>query len=116
MAASRFDMEIEQGATFTHSFAIIDSGVPRNITGALITLKARLDGSPISVPLDLDLAVGSGVTITNAANGKFSITVSNTVTAGLLAGKKYNYTLKISLGGVVERLLQGVLTVSSEVI
>ena len=116
MAASRFDMEIEQGATFTHSFAVIDNGVPRNIAGAAITFKARMDGSPLSTPLDIDLAVGTGVTITDAPNGAFSISVTNVATGLLTPGKRYNYTLKIILGGVAQRLLQGVLTVSPEVV
>lgn len=110
MPAAKKTIYMDKGASFSESYQVLDAGVPRNITGAVITFKAKEAGA--SVPLSLDLAVGTGITITDAANGKFSVVVAS---VGLSAAKKYDYTLKIALGGVTQRLAEGDIQVSDEV-
>ena len=110
--AGSYDLEIEQGATFSLLMTWTISSVPVNLTGYTARLQARIDVDETSTILSLTTA--SGITLGGAA-GTITLDRSAAQTAVLPQGQ-YVYDLELeSSGGVVTRLLQGELDISAEV-
>lgn len=111
---NRFDITINQGATFELSITWKDSaGTAINLTGYSARMQVRETYS--STSSILSLTSGSGITLGGAA-GTIAILISATTTAALTAPFSGVYDLElVSAGGVVTRLLQGAATVSPEV-
>lgn len=111
---NRFDIEINQGATFELTVTWKDSaGTAINLTGYSARMQVRETYSSSSTIVSL--TNGSGITLGGAA-GTIAIVISATTTAALTAPFSGVYDLElVSAGGVVTRLLQGAATVSPEV-
>lgn len=118
MSASLYDIEIEQGATWSKQLTWKDdSGAPINLTGYLARMQIRKSYSDGSA--QISLTSSSGIVLGGSA-GTIAITITDELTAALVIdysqlfmqnGKKalqYWYDLELeSAGGVVTRLLQG---------
>jgi len=111
---NRFDITINQGATFELTITWKDSaGTAINLTGYTARMQVRETYSSSSTIISL--TSGSGITLGGAA-GTVAILISATTTAALTAPFSGVYDLElVSAGGVVTRLLQGAATVSPEV-
>ena len=111
---NRFDITINQGATFELTITWKDSaGTAINLTGYTARMQVRETYSSTSTIVSL--TSGSGITLGGAA-GTIAILISATTTAALTAPFSGVYDLElVSAGGVVTRLLQGAATVSPEV-
>lgn len=111
---NRFDIEINQGATFELTVTWKDSaGTAINLTGYSARMQVRETYSSSSTIVSL--TNGSGITLGGAA-GTIAILISATTTAALTAPFSGVYDLElVSAGGVVTRLLQGAATVTPEV-
>lgn len=115
--AGLINLEIEKGATFSHTFYWKSrSGVAVNLAGASVLLQVRAEqdtgaahkASIASYPEPPSAPTPwfSGVEIT-ALEGKMLISLSSTDTSSIEAGEWW-YDLKITLqGGEVHRLVQG---------
>lgn len=116
MVATQYDILIEQGATFEAQMTYKDSaGTGINLIGYQIRMQARAKHSDTATVLDLSTAT-SGITLTDAANGVFSLNLSANETAALTANQFLVYDIEIeSPAGVVTRLTQGNITISPEV-
>lgn len=114
MSASIYNLNIEQGATFTRTITWKDStGAAINLTGytARMQIRERVESSTALV----SLTNSSGITLGGAA-GTVVITVTAALTDALPNMKKGVYDLElVSAGGIVTRLLQGEVVVSPQV-
>jgi len=115
LTATRYDLLIEQGATFSRVVNVKQSdGTVKDLTGyALARLKIRpaLD----STSEYLSLTAGSGIVFNSPAAGQLTITIDKATTTG------FTWTMGVydceieSPAGVVDRILRGDVTVSKEV-
>ena len=114
MPASIYNLNIEQGATFTRTITWKDStGAAVNLTGytARMQIRERVESTSALV----SLTQASGITLGGAA-GTVVITITPTQTDALPNIKKGVYDLElVSNGGIVTRLLQGEVVVSPQV-
>ena len=111
---NRFDITINQGATFELTITWKDSaGTAINLSGYTARMQVRETYSS-TTPI-VSLTNGAGITLGGSA-GTIAIVISATTTAALTAPFSGVYDLElVSAGGVVTRLLQGAATVSPEV-
>lgn len=108
--AARYDITIEQGATFTFDVRVNDT----DLTGYSAAMQLRANHAATSTVLSL--TSGSGITISHQGNhSHLTIVVSAATTANLIAPQYGVYDLEYSSGGVVTRILEGTYYVTPEV-
>lgn len=120
MTAGRYNITIEQGATFSLPITVSDiisgSTVLRDLTGYTARMKVKENVDDTTSLIDLTTENGR---ITIAANqvtdtGELSLLLSAALTASLDFDRAV-YDLELVNGSVVERLLQGKVTFKKEV-
>lgn len=113
MSAGIYNDTLDQGATY--NLVVVykdDSGTPVNLSGYNAYMQLRENFN--STVADLTLSTtNAGISI-NGPLGEISITATATQTAALTADF-YLYDLELVNGSSVTRLLQGQITVNSEV-
>ena len=113
MAATTYDITIEQGATFSQVVTYKESGVAINLTGYTARMQVRATLESASTLVELTTA-NSRIALGGAA-GTITLTISATDTAALTAGRGVYDLELVSGSGIVTRLLQGVCTISRNV-
>jgi tRNA threonylcarbamoyladenosine modification (KEOPS) complex Pcc1 subunit len=113
MAATTYDILIEQGATYSQSITYKDNGVAVNLTGYTARMQVRATLESASTLVELTTA-NSRIALGGTA-GTITLTISATDTAGLTAGRGVYDLELVSGSGIVTRLLQGVATISRNV-
>jgi hypothetical protein len=113
MAATTYDILIEQGATFSQLVTYKDNGVAVNLTGYTARMQVRATLESASTLVELTTA-NSRIALGGTA-GTITLTISATDTAGLTAGRGVYDLELVSGSGIVTRLLQGVATISRNV-
>ena len=109
MAAGTYNFILEQGATFTRTLTVKENNSAMNLTGYSVASKMRSTHDSSTV------AGTFTCTISDAANGKITMAMTNSTTAAIEEGI-YVYDLEITSGaGTVTRLMQGTVTVNPEV-
>ena len=113
MAATTYDLLIEQGATFSQLVTYKEAGVAINLTGytARMQVRSTLESATTVVELttaNVRIALGG-------AAGTITLTISAADTAALTAGRGVYDLELVSGSGIVTRLLQGVATISRNV-
>ena len=109
MSAGIYNFTLEQGTTFSKVITVKQDGSALNLSGysARSQLRATHDASTIALTLT--------ATVSDASNGKITISATAAATAGVEEGI-YVYDLEMeSGGGVVTRLIEGKVTVTPEV-
>lgn len=118
--AGTLNITIEQGATFSMPVQlssgglVADGGTPVDITGCIVRMHIRRRLTD-AVPLVSLSTLTSGITITDAALGKFAVSITDEVTAA------YTWTSGVfdleveTAGGQVTRYLEGKAKVTKEV-
>lgn len=113
-AVASHDLVIPQGSSWTQVLNW-KTGSPAafvNTTGFSARMQLRTSYSAASATLELTTANGR-ISLTNA--GVITLSLSATETAALAAGR-YVYDLElVSSGGLVTRLLEGIVTITPEV-
>ena len=109
MSAGTYNFILEQGATFNRILTLKENNAVMNLTGYWVAAKLRSTHDSSSV-------VGTFTcTISDAANGKITMAMTNSTSAAIEEGI-YVYDLEITSGtGSVTRLMQGEVTVNPEV-
>lgn len=103
----------DQGATFQREITWTDSsGAAINNTGYLARMQVRATASSASTVLSISST--SGEITLGGSNGKITISVLASTTAGITAGC-YVYDLEMVNGATVYRILQGDFEVNAEV-
>lgn len=113
MAATTYDLLIEQGATFSQLVTYKESGVAVNLTGYTARMQVRSTLESASTVVELTTA--NGRIALGGAAGTITLTISATDTAALTAGRGVYDLELVSGSGIVTRLLQGVATISRNV-
>jgi hypothetical protein len=113
MAATTYDILIEQGATYSQVITYKDNGVAVNLTGytARMQVRATLESASTLV----ELTTANGRIALGGTAGTISLTISATDTAALTSGRGVYDLELVSGSGIVTRLLQGVCTISRNV-
>jgi|TARA_B110000240_G_scaffold195385_1_gene244910 ribosomal protein L1 len=110
MAAGTYDIVVDQGSDFSIEIAISQNDSV--VALATHAARAQLRPSPTSSTKTADFTCA----ITDAAGGKLTMSLSNSQTAAISAGKYYYDIELVNTGSsVVTRLLQGVARVTPEV-
>lgn len=115
MPAALYNLtDIEQGANWSLYLSFEESdGTATNLTGC--TLKMWIAANYSAAPVANLSTSSGGITITNAANGTATISLTAAQTSNLTAGN-YLYDLKLIAGdGITDRELQGGVYVSAQV-
>jgi hypothetical protein len=113
MAATTYDILIEQGATFSQLVTYKESGVAVNLTGytARMQVRATLEAATALI----ELTTANGRIALGGAAGTITLSISATDTEALTAGRGVYDLELVSGSGIVTRLLQGVATISRNV-
>lgn len=119
MSAGRYDLTIEQGATL--SIPMIwqnEDGTAVNLSGYTLAGKIRRKVT------DPSALVSFTITVTNAANGAFTVSLTATQTGSLpisnnqdLGKENLNcvYDIEATTGSTVYRILEGLAIISPQV-
>jgi hypothetical protein len=123
MSAGKYDLYIEQGATFTRNCTYTDStNTPINLTGMSVEGHIRRSYSDPTIAQVITCTILDQSVPANV--GKFLLFISHTDTASLAVTPAhdyqntpsyYTYDVELLYGGMVKRLLQGTVIVSPEV-
>lgn len=113
MAATTYDILIEQGATYSQLITYKDNGVAVNLTGYTARMQVRSTLESATTVVELTTA-NSRIALGGTA-GTITLTISATDTAALTAGRGVYDLELVSGSGIVTRLLQGVATISRNV-
>jgi len=109
MAVGHIDVTVYKSTDFSLELEFTDSdGDPQSLTGATITAKIRKTPSSVST------SAVFGVNVTDAGNGKVTISLTDTVTAGLDTGRHY-WDIISDKDDKKEKLLTGRMTVMDAV-
>lgn len=100
--SNKIDLVIDQGATFSHTFRVVDeNGIAVDLTAATGSAQMRKHY----------LSTSSYSFTVTPANGSVTIAMANTATFRVPAGR-YVYDLKVTNANTVTRLYEGVVTVT----
>jgi tRNA threonylcarbamoyladenosine modification (KEOPS) complex Pcc1 subunit len=113
MAATTYDILIEQGATFSQVITYKESGVAVNLTG--YTARMQVRSTLESATTVVELTTANGRIALGGSAGTITLTIAAADTAGLTAGRGVYDLELVSGSGIVTRLLQGVATISRNV-
>lgn len=115
MAADSYDITIDQGADWFWTIRWMvgktrKSAVAKNVAGYSAQLKVFPDWDK---PLLLTLSTAAGGATVDGPKGIFAFHATAAQTAGLPAGKKLKYEVKVtSPENVVTKLAKGIMTVT----
>ena len=102
-----------KGDTFDEvAFQLKINDADVNLTGAIIRMQLRKSYSDTSAALSLTSVSSAGITITNAAEGRFKINTQ------IIDIEVYNYVYDIQItlaSGVVKTYVQGGFNITNEV-
>lgn len=111
MTAANYNLVIDQGSDFAVNLSIKEEGSAKDLTGYFARAQLR------STKTSSTLAASFTCTVLSpASNGNIKMALPNSVSTGMSAGLYY-YDLEIYNSGetVVQRLLQGEVTLNQEV-
>lgn len=109
MTPGRYNMKVYQGATFNLTPRWKIDGTYVNVTGYSATLTVK--NSPSSVTSIIVLSSNNGRISVGGTNGQFTLSLTATETAALVAGN-YVYDMEVTApNATVTRLLEGGFTV-----
>ncbi|MEY4093945.1 MAG: hypothetical protein RLZZ53_1144 [Acidobacteriota bacterium] len=108
--AARYDITIEQGATFTFDLQVNDT----DLTGFTVRMQGRTSHAATSTVFSLTNA--SGITVSHQGNHSHIVPlISATATAAFTAPLAGVYDIEYESGGVVTRILEGSFYITPEV-
>jgi hypothetical protein len=113
MAATTYDILIEQGATFSLVITYKDNDTPIDLDGYTARMQVRATAESATVLIEL--TTGDGRIVLGGAAGTITLTIAAADTAALTAGRALYDLELISGSGIVTRLIQGVCTISRNI-
>lgn len=109
MAAGKFNITIEQGATFSKTLTLKDEhGAPIDLTGKTFRSQVR------KRPTDVNPAATFSFTVISAVQGTVRWQLTATQTAAIVAEPHY-YDIEMVDGSTVTRLMEGTAFINFEV-
>lgn len=107
MSAS-YNLTCEQAATFNFQFTIANDGTPWDLENYTATMTVRPYAGASTTTVVASTA--NGLIVLDAPNGRATVTISATTTAGFSPGR-YVYDFVFDSGSEVTRVLEGVFVV-----
>jgi len=104
MSAGNYNITIEAYADYDREFQIKDSTVVKDITSH--TFAGSIRERHMS-----EISVDFVTSISDAANGKFKLTLTDTVTGGMKPGEYQYDVIMTDDAGIKTRILQGIANV-----
>jgi hypothetical protein len=108
MSAGKYDIRVDQGSDFSLQLTVQESGSAKNLTGFSVRGQVRSTKDSSTVTASFTTAV------TNAAAGICTISLPFATTTNMAVGQ-YFYDIEVFTGSTVQRLIEGLVTVSPEV-
>lgn len=105
--ATKANLVIDQGATFTTTISITDDD------GNIIDLTGYTGAAQIRKHYTSLTAVNFAVSV-NEANGEVTLSLTASQTGNIVAGR-YVYDCELTRSGTVSRVLEGIVTVTPQV-
>lgn len=113
--ATGIDIPVDQGSDITYSFQAFQvDGTPFPLTGANITLTAKVSETDPATALELSTQTGE-IAITDAANGIWNVSFPASKTAALPAGVLVYQQQSLFTTGKTYRLCEGSIYISQQV-
>jgi len=109
------NLEMSRGDTYERDFQVLSGGIAVSLTGAEIRLTAKwlVSDTDANAAFAIDTLALGGITIIDAANGKFRISIVPGKTTALPPERvdlDYDTQVKLS-NGKVHTVLRGIFTV-----
>jgi hypothetical protein len=104
---ARVDLEIRKGATFARTITYKINNATTDITGYTFAAQIRTASGALAVALTC--------AITDAANGKFTISLTPVQTATLSTSDFYRWDLEVTIGSTISELMKGDVRIVDEV-
>ena len=115
MSAAKYDLRIEQGATYQLRLVWKDSdGQPLDLSPMSARMQIRSTHKAATPIVSLTSSPGGGITL-NGASGEIDIALSAEQTAGIAQSSGVYDLELVGSDGFVTRLIEGRVTVSPEV-
>lgn len=110
--SAKFGLVCEQATTFNFQFVIKNDATPWNLTGysAVMTVRPFSGATTTTVVA----STANGYIVLDSLNGRITVTISDTLTAGFLPSRQV-YDLVLDSGSVVTRILEGKFVVTPAV-
>jgi hypothetical protein len=106
--AAKYNLTIDQGATFERLVRVSEANAPKDLTGYVVRAQLRRSYKA-ALPLATFVCA-----VTDAAAGEITLTLDATTTTGITAGAAV-WDLELEYAGVVTRLLEGTVQITPEV-
>jgi hypothetical protein len=104
---ARVDLEIRRGATFARTITYKLNNATTDITGYTFAAQIRTASGTLAATMTC--------AISDAANGKFNISLTPVQTATLSTADFYRWDLEVTIGSTISELMRGDVRVIDEV-
>ena len=108
MSAGKYDIEVDQGSDFSLQLTIQESGSAKDLSG--FSLRGQMRPTKDSSTLTATFTTS----ITDVTGGVCTISLPYTTTENITVGQ-YFYDIELFTGSTVQRIIEGLVTVSPEV-
>jgi hypothetical protein len=106
--ASYVELYVDQGATFSSTITLVDDVTNLPINVALYNVRSSMKRSYYSANASANLVC----TIVDGANGLVSLSLANTVTSNIRAGRYVFDVTTRDNNNIVSRVIEGTITVT----
>lgn len=106
--ATKANLVIDQGSTYSVNLDLTDEN------GDVIDLSGYTANSQIRKWYTSSTAAAVFTTAVNAASGELTLSLTANQTSNLVAGR-YVYDVELDQGGVISRIVEGIITVTPQV-
>lgn len=110
--AGKYNINADQGSTFSFQFTMKTNGTAWNLTGYTARMQVRTDASSTTVLISATTT--NGYIVLGGAAGTVTVTIPATVMETVAAGKNV-YDIELVNGTTVYRVLEGKFNVKQEV-
>ena len=108
MSAGKYDIKVDQGSDFSLQLTVQESGSAKSLSGFSVRGQVRPTKDSSTLTASFTTA------ITNVSGGIFTVSLPFGTTTNMAVGQ-YFYDIELFTGSTVQRLIEGLLTVSPEV-
>ena len=110
--SAKYNLVCDQATTFNFQFQIKNDSTPWNLANytAIMTVRPFVGASTTTVVA----STTNGRIVLDGGNGRVTVTLSDTITGAIPAGR-YSYDLVLDSGSVVTRILEGKFIVTGAV-
>ena len=106
--AAYTELYMDQGATFNNTLNLTDDVTNATINVSGYTVRSQMRRSYYSANASANISC----TITDASNGEITMSLTDGQTANIKAGRYLFDVETVDTGGVVTRILEGIITVT----